>query len=249
MRWTTGLPLSISSTSRPATRSACAVPPVDTSEKPSPASAAATGMSEGLSASRTERNAVPYDGSGRPAARSAFANAVGKSRALAITSPVDRISGPSTGSAPRKRARGITGVDTRFLDVLHDRRDVTERSIAQCIDVDLDCILEEAVDEHAATDVAHRLVHLGGRVADAHRATAEHVRGTDEHWIADPLRDLPRLFGSLGDPPRRHPDPELVGQPAESLAVLGEVDRTERGAEDRDARCLERGRELQRRLP
>ena len=98
-------------------------------------------------------------------------------------------------------------------------------------------------------DVAHRLVHLGGRVADAHRATAEHVRGTDEHRIADPLRDLPRLFGSLGDPPRRHPDPELVGQPAESLAVLGEVDRTERGAEDRDARCLERGRELQRRLP
>ena len=106
------MPFSISSTSSPATRSALAVPPVETSEKPSPASAAAIGMSAGLSASRTERNAVPCDGSGRPAARSAFANAVGKSRALAITSPVDRISGPSTGSAPGKRANGSTAAFT-----------------------------------------------------------------------------------------------------------------------------------------
>ena len=51
-------------------------------------------------------------GSGRPAARSAFANAVGKSAALAITSPVERISGPSTGSAPGKRANGSTAAFT-----------------------------------------------------------------------------------------------------------------------------------------
>ena len=63
----------------------------------------------GLSASRTDRNAVPAVGSGRPAARSAFANAVGRSAALAITSPVERISGPSTGSLPGKRANGKHG--------------------------------------------------------------------------------------------------------------------------------------------
>ena len=55
---------------------------------------------------------MPCDGSGRPAARSAFANAVGKSRALAITSPVERISGPDTGSAPGKRANGSTAAFT-----------------------------------------------------------------------------------------------------------------------------------------
>ena len=73
---------------------------VATSWKPSPASAAATGHADGLSLSRTERNAVPLVGSGRPAARSALAKAVGRSAALAITSPVERISGPSTGSEP-----------------------------------------------------------------------------------------------------------------------------------------------------
>ena len=45
-----------------------------------------------------------------------------------------------------------------------------------------------------------------------------------------------------------HADAELVEQPAEALAVLGEVDRVERRAEDRNARVLERARELQRRL-
>ena len=51
-------------------------------------------------------------GSGRPAARSALAKAVGRSLALAITSPVERISGPSTGSDPGKRANGSTAALT-----------------------------------------------------------------------------------------------------------------------------------------
>ena len=65
-----------------------------------------------MSWSRTDRNAVPPAGSGRPAARSAFANAVAKSGPVAITSPVERISGPSTGSAPGKRANGSTAAFT-----------------------------------------------------------------------------------------------------------------------------------------
>ena len=55
---------------------------------------------------------MPSAGSGRPAARSAFANALGKSSAKAITSPVERISGPSTGSLPGKRANGSTAALT-----------------------------------------------------------------------------------------------------------------------------------------
>ena len=89
-----------------------AVPSVATSSNPSPASAAAIETTLGLSASLTEMNAVPELGSGRPAARSALASAVGRSDALAITSPVERISGPSTGSAPGKRANGSTAAFT-----------------------------------------------------------------------------------------------------------------------------------------
>ena len=80
--------------------------------KPSPTNAAATGIAAALSSSRTERKTAPSRGSGRPAARSAFASAVGRSAALVITSPVERISGPSTGSAPGKRANGSTAAFT-----------------------------------------------------------------------------------------------------------------------------------------
>ena len=58
---------------------------------------------------------MPPCGSGRPAARSAFSNALGRSPAVAITSPVERISGPSTGSAPGKRANGSTAALTETV--------------------------------------------------------------------------------------------------------------------------------------
>src|ERR671937_61021 len=111
-RATTAAPLSTASSSSPAAASVRAVPSVATRPKPSPASAAATGTSAGLSSSCTDRKAVPAVGSGRPAARSALAKAVGRSAALAITSPVERISGPSTGSLPGKRAKGSTAALT-----------------------------------------------------------------------------------------------------------------------------------------
>ena len=69
-------------------------------------------VAAGLSRSRTERNTVPPRGSGRPAARSALAKAVGKSGPMPITSPVERISGPSVGSAPEKRWNGSTAAFT-----------------------------------------------------------------------------------------------------------------------------------------
>ena len=95
-----------------ALRARVAVPAVATSSKPSSASARATGTTATLSrvAHGEERRAA--DRQRRPAARSAFANAVAKSAALAITSPVERISGPSTGSAPGKRANGSTAALT-----------------------------------------------------------------------------------------------------------------------------------------
>ena len=58
-------------------------------------------------------------GSGRPAARSALANAVGKSAALAITSPVERISGPEhrvgSGEAGEREDGGLDGDVRRRL--------------------------------------------------------------------------------------------------------------------------------------
>ena len=53
-------------------------------------------------------------------------------------------------------------MDARLLDVLHHRGDVAERPVGERVDVELDRVLEEAVDEHAALDArASRRALLG----------------------------------------------------------------------------------------
>jgi hypothetical protein len=54
----------------------------------------------------TQRKMVPAIGSTVPTPSCDFANAVAKSQSRPMTSPVDFISGPSTGSVPGKRAKG-----------------------------------------------------------------------------------------------------------------------------------------------
>ena len=61
--------------------------------------------------------------------------------------------------------------------------------------------------------------------------------------------DLARFLRGRGDAARRLRDAELPQQLREALAILGEVDRIRRGADDLDARFLQRQRQLQRRLP
>ena len=60
--------------------------------------------------------------------------------------------------------------------------------------------------------------------------------------------DVDGLGTRLGDPPLRARDLEIAQQASEPLAVLREVDRLERRAEDRVAGRLDRARQLQRGL-
>ena len=93
-------------------REACprvwAVPAVAISSKPSSIKRAATGTRDDLSRSWVDRKTVPWVGRASPAPSSALAYAIPKLVAEPITSPVDRISGPSTVSAPGKRRKGST---------------------------------------------------------------------------------------------------------------------------------------------
>ena len=148
----------------------------------------------------------------------------------------------------RQHARGVARVDPRLLDVLHHGRDVRIGAVAEGVDVELDRALEEAVDEDDAVDRRHRGLDVRFAVTDAHRAAAEDVGGADEHRVADAVGDLDRLLGRLGHPPLRAAHAEALGEPAEALAVLGEVDGVERRPEDLESGALDRPRELQRRL-
>ena len=59
-----------------------------------------------MSASRTETNTAPDFGGREPAPIWLLAKATSNVRSMPITSPVERISGPSTVSTPGKRANG-----------------------------------------------------------------------------------------------------------------------------------------------
>ena len=140
-------------------------------------------------------------------------------------------------------------MDTCLLDVLHHRGDMRLTSVAERIDVDLDRVLDEPVEQHASLHMGrHRGADLLGRVADPHRPPAQHVRGPDQHGVADPLRDPDGLLGARGRPPLRAADAEPLEQRAEALAVLGQVDRLVRRAHQPVAGLLQRRGELQRSL-
>ena len=81
-----------------------------------------------LSVSVTVMKTVPLAGSAAPAAAWALANAVGKSRAMPMTSPVERISGPSSASEPSKRSKGSTASLTETWSAAHRRRPGSSRS-------------------------------------------------------------------------------------------------------------------------
>ena len=130
-----------------------------------------------------------------------------------------------------------------LLDVLHDRGDEGFAPVAERVDVDLDRAFEEAVDQHAPADLGGRR-HRLGVVTDLHVPPAEHVRGPDEHRVADRLGDVGRLAGALGHRPRRDVDLELLAERPEPLAILGEIDRLERRPEDPPAFCFDFARKF-----
>ncbi len=144
----------------------------------------------------------------------------------------------------REDARRVARVDAGALDVLDDRRDPTVRTVAEHVDVQLERTCEEAVDERGALEL-----ELLRAARDAHAPAAEDVRGADEDGVAGLAGEGASLGRGLRIDPGRRAQPELRQQRAEAPAVLGEVDRPERVAEQRHARVGEAGGEAERRLP
>ncbi len=145
-------------------------------------------------------------------------------------------------------------MDFRFLDMLHDAGDEDVLVlVGHRIDIDLDGVAQVGIDQHriGARDL-HGVAHvpLDGLtvVDDLHGAATQKVGRPDDDRIADLFGDLDSLLlrrrGAVGRLAQR----ELVDQLLEALAILGEIDRVGRRAEDRDAGRLERLCELERRL-
>src|SRR5437764_10221218 len=84
---------------------------------------------------------------------------------------------------------------------------------------------------------------------DLHRATAEDIRGANDHRIADLRRDRARLLDRSRLAVRGRRDVELREELRELPAILREIDRLGTGPEHRVALLLQRVGQLEGRLP
>jgi hypothetical protein len=99
-------------TGSPLFLSTSAVPSLAAISNPRSANARAMSTTARLSLLATETYTLPATGSACPAAVSALANAPPNVLSIPIASPVERISGPSSGSTSAKRSNGNTGALT-----------------------------------------------------------------------------------------------------------------------------------------
>ncbi len=141
-----------------------------------------------------------------------------------------------------------------LLDVLHDAADDHGAGrVGDGVDVELERVLEELVDQdrvlrRGVDRLRHVAIERRHVVDDRHAAAAEHVRRAHDDREADPWRHLARFFARRRGAARRLRDLEIRQQRGEALAVLGEVDRVGRRAENPDAGLLQAERQLERRL-
>ena len=135
-------------------------------------------------------------------------------------------------------------MDASLLDVLHDGRDVRVLAVAERVDVDLDRVLEEAVDQDATRVLAWKAASTSCRVvAGAHRPAAEDVGRSHEHRVSDPLGATASPRCRCCHPPGPDSGCRALAERAEALPVLGRVDRLERRAEDGEPAALDRARQ------
>ena len=153
----------------------------------------------------------------------------------------------------RQRAGRVAGMNAGFLDMFHDAADIDVLAVAQRVDINLDGVVQEAVDQHrvvAGNDnrVTHVALEIGFVMHHLHRAPAKNIGRADDDRQADTGGDVARLFGGMRDAVLRLAQLQIVDQLLEPLAVFGKVDGVRAGSEDRDVRLLQRGGDLQRRL-
>ncbi len=99
-----------------------------------------------------------------------------------------------------------------------------------------------------AADALQVVPQSGDAVDDLHRAAPEHVARADQQREADLRRALERLLARSRGRVRGRVVAEPVEQRPEPRAVLGEVDRVDARAQNRDAGGVQAGGELERRL-
>ena len=141
----------------------------------------------------------------------------------------------------------------RLLDMLHDAANQHHFAVADCIDVDFNRIVKEAVQQHRrivrdadrGLEVATQVDFI---VDDFHRPAAENIGRAHHQRVANLFRLFDRHFdrghGGVG----RLLQLQAVNRVLEAFAVFRAVDSIRAGADNRHASRFQRARQLQRSL-
>ena len=130
-----------------------------------------------------------------------------------------------------KAAGGITGVDARRFDVLHQAPDHhVALVVAEGIDVYLNGILQVLVDQYRMVGFhLNRLHHVAIQLLfvedHLHGATTQHIGRADHHRIAHAGRHIPGFRLTAGQAMPRLANLQLAQDRFELLAIFSTVDR------------------------
>ena len=150
-------------------------------------------------------------------------------------------------------AGGVTGVNTGFLNVLHDAAQVQLLAVEESIHVNLDGVLKELVNQSRLRGRnLSSVLQVAGQVSlvvdDLHAAATQHVRGANQNRVTNLVGDaLSSLEGERGAVLGRN-QAALLQHASELAAILSQVDSLGGGAQNRHARILQGTSQLQRSL-
>src|SRR5690554_1165433 len=137
--------------------------------------------------------------------------------------------------------------------MLHDAANHHLFTVRDGIDVDLDCRVEEVVEQHwrivgDLDRMGHVVLQLGGVVDNLHGAAAKDVARAHHQRVTDRLGLGEGLFKAACCRVGWLLEPQLDDHLLEALAVFGAVNGVRRGTDDRHAGSLQLTRKLERGL-
>src|SRR4030042_2180396 len=152
-----------------------------------------------------------------------------------------------------KHTAGISGMDTRLLDMLHKSADKGLLPVADGIHIELESVLKKPVHKNGVVRRNHcRFPYesLPGFLVidDFHGAPAQHIGGTHEYGVSDLSSNRPCLFKCEYRTAFGLLDIRISDQFSEPLSVFRQIDKFRRSTEYGHSRLFQPFGQFQRSL-
>ena len=128
-------------------------------------------------------------------------------------------------------------MNTGLFDVLHDAAEIQFLAVEQCVHVNLNRVIEEAIHQHRMirVDLSGPLQEPGKHVVvvdDLHATATQDVGRPNQHWVADLMGDVAGLIERERSAVLGRRQIHICQYPTEGTPIFGEMNRLRRGPDD-----------------